>query len=172
MKNSIHPALLVFSVSIALLINGCRPASTPSSAEPLQTKTSLQPANTPETDMPIPTDVPHTIAEIEELAGFDVKEPAYAPTGVSFDFASFQKTPSPRVVLHFKLIHETYGDMGAFFQIMQEPQTEAPPDSLSCGGILEGCEILQIGNTPVVYRLNTAGTEGLDWYATVFRSDY
>jgi hypothetical protein len=168
MKNSIHPALLVFSISIALLINGCAPASTPSSVEPLQIKPSPQPANTLEADMPIPTDVPHTISEIEELAGFDVKEPAYFPAGVSFDFASYQKTPSPNVVLHFKLIHETYGDMGAFFQIMQEPQAEAPPDTVSCGEILEGCEVLQIGSIPVVYHLNPAGTEGLDWYADGF----
>jgi hypothetical protein len=168
MKPSIHPALLAFSISMALLINGCAPASTPSSVEPLQTKPSPQPANTLEADAPIPTDVPHTIAEIEELAGFDVREPAYFPTGVSFDFASYQKTPSPNVVLHFKLVHETYGDMGAFFQIMQEPQIEAPPDTISCGEIPEGCEVLQIGAIPVVYHLNPAGTEGLDWYTAGF----
>ena len=78
--------------------------------------------------MPLPTDVPYTIAEVEELAGFDIKEPTYLPMGVSFDYATYQKSPYPNTTLHFKLVHETYGEMGAFFQIVQAPQAEASPN--------------------------------------------
>ena len=168
MKNPIQSVFLVFSLAVVLLMNACSPAPVSVPVEPFPTNTVSQPANTLEADMPLPTDAPHTIAEVEELAGFDVKQPTYSPTGVSFDFATYQKMPSPNVVLHFKIIHETYGDLGAFFQIMQEPQTEAPADTVSCGEPREGCEVLQIGNTPVVYRLHPGGTEGLDWYADGF----
>ena len=168
MKSSIHPIFLAFSLCIILLANACSPTPTSVPVEPLPANTVSQPANTLEADMPLPTDTHHTIAEVEELTGFDIKQPTYSPAGVSFDFATYQKTPSPNVVLHFKMIHETYGDLGAFFQIIQEPQTKAPADTVSCGEPREGCEVLQIGNTPVVYRLNAGGTEGLDWYADGF----
>jgi len=136
-------------------MNGCTPASTSVSAEPL-------PANTLEANMPLPTDVPLTIAEAEELAGFDVKEPTYLPAGVSLDYATYQKSPYPNVTLHFKIIHETYGDMGAFFQIVQEPQAEAMPNPTACGVSGNDCEILQIGEMVVKYRLTTP-TESLIW---------
>jgi hypothetical protein len=111
---------------------------------------------------------PQKVAEVEKLAGFDVREPAYLPNGVSFDFATYQASPTPAATLHFKIVHEIYGDMGSFFQILQESQTVAPPDTTSCGVAVEGCEILSIGDMQVVYRLNTGGTEGLNWYTDGF----
>lgn len=110
-----------------------------------------------------------TVPEVEKLAGFDVKEPSYLPDGVSLDFATYQKMPSPNVTLHFKIVHEKYGDMGPFFQIVQEPQPQAPPKAVSCGEAATGCEAMQFNNLPVVYRLNSSGndgpsTEGLNWY--------
>jgi hypothetical protein len=45
--------------------------------------------------MPLATDGQYTIAEVEGLAGFDVKEPTYLPEGVSFDHATYQTSPSP-----------------------------------------------------------------------------
>jgi hypothetical protein len=105
---------------------------------------------------------------VEELAGFDVKEPTYLPKGVLFDFVTYRESPSPYVTLHFKIIHEQYGDMGGFFQIMQEPRTEAPAGTVSCGETTDGCEILQISDVRAVYRLNAGGTEGLDWYSDGF----
>jgi hypothetical protein len=72
------------------------------------------------------------------------------------------------VILQFKIVHETYGDMGNFFQIMQEKQSEAPPDVLSCGEKTEVCEVLQINGVTVIYHQVSAGPEGLDWYADGF----
>ena len=105
-----------------------------------------------------------SIEEIEKRAGFHIKEPTYLPEGVLFDFADYQQEPSPRAILHFKIIHKEYGDMGAFFQIMQSVQAEAPTFTISCGEIKERCEMLQIGGMPVIYRWNEGGTEALDWY--------
>jgi hypothetical protein len=106
---------------------------------------------------------------VEELGGFHVLEPGYLPAGVSLDFASFEEIPAPAAVLHFNFVHEQYGNMGALFQIRQEPQTEAPPAALSCGEATEGCEVLHAGDVPVVYRLYESGdgasTESLEWYA-------
>jgi len=106
-----------------------------------------------------------TIAEAEKLAGFNVQEPAYLPEGVSFDFATYQEMPNPSVTLYFKIIHAQFGDMGVFFQILQELQEKAPPDVTSCDLSTDGiCEILQFGAIPVVYHHYSGGTEGLDWY--------
>ena len=162
MNKVVQSVYLVFGMSIALLMGGCTPVSTPAPVEPLQTSASPQPANTLEADMPLPADVPLTIAEAEKLAGFDVKEPTYLPTGVSLNFATYQKTPYPNVTLHFKIILETYGDMGAFFQIVQEPQAGALPNPDACGATGNDCEILQIGDVLVKYRLSTP-TESLMW---------
>ena len=164
MNNLKVSELLAFSLSIVLLTNGCVPAA----VEPTQTDTSSQSANTVEANIPLPTDVKHTMAEVEELAGFDVREPKYLPTGVSLDYATYQKSPSPYVTLQFKIVHETYGDMGAFFQIVQEAQEVAPPDTISCGQAADGCEVISIDDIPVVYRLNPGGTEGMDWFADGF----
>jgi hypothetical protein len=152
---------------MVLLMNGCTPASTPSSLAPLQTGSSPAPENTPEANMPLPTDVPRTVADAEELAGFDVKEPAYLPAGVSLDYATYQELPSPNVVLHFKIMHETYGDMGAFFQIVQEPQATASPNPTACGASGNDCEIVQLDDMIVEYRLTTP-TESLMWDADGF----
>lgn len=162
MKNLTRSEFLALSICMVLLMNGCTSAATPASVEPLQTDVSSQPANTPEADIPLPTDVNHTVAEVEKLAGFDVKEPTYLPKGVSFDFATYQESPNPSVTLHFKIVHETYGDMGAFFQIVQEPQAEASPNPAACGDSSNECEIVQIGDLPVEYRLTTP-TESLMW---------
>ena len=163
MKNLTISEFLTLSVSMVLFIAGCAPAS----VEPLPTDISSQPESTLETTGPFPTAVPHTIAEVEELAGFDVQEPTYLPTGVSFDYATYQEAPFPNVTLHFRLIHETYGDMGAFFQIMQEPQAEAMPNPAACGASGNDCEVLQIGDVPVNYRL-TSPTESLMWNVNGF----
>lgn len=86
----------------------------------------------------------------------------YLPTGASFDYATYQESPSPHVTLHFKFIHETHGDMGAFFQIVQEPQASTLQNPAACGVSGNECEILQIGDIVVNYRL-TNPTESLLW---------
>ncbi|HET9905113.1 MAG TPA: hypothetical protein VFQ23_00685 [Anaerolineales bacterium] len=163
MKNLRISVFFTLSTIIVLVITGCAPAS----VEPLATSISSQPENTMEENAPLPTNVPHTVAEVEELAGFDVKEPAYLPTGVSFDYATYQEAPFPNVTLHFKLVHETYGDMGAFFQIVQEPQAEAMPNPAACGATGNDCEVLQVGDVAVNYRL-TSPTESLMWSSNGF----
>lgn len=163
MKNLTISEFLALSISIILLMNGCMPAATPAPIGPLPTNISPQPANTLEADIPHQsTDGQYTVAEVEELAGFDVREPAYLPTGVSFDHATYQKSPYPNVTLHFKIVHEVYGDMGVFFQIVQEPQTEASSNPTACGASGNDCEILQIDDMVVNYRLSTP-TESLMW---------
>ncbi len=142
---------LVFIALTFLLLNGCIPATPPAS-----TATAL------ESDMPLPNDTPHTIAEVEKLAGFDVKEPKYLPNEVSFDFATYQKSPYPNVTLYFK-----YSDRGIFFQIVQEPQEGALPNPDACGANGDECETLQIDSITVKYRL-TAPTETLMWNADGF----
>jgi hypothetical protein len=159
--------LLLVSVLLATALStgGCGTAH----------KDAVSPASTSETNsQPEQTENrPLTVPEVEKLAGFDVKEPSYLPDGVSLDFATYQKVPSPNVTSHFKIVHEQYGDMGQFFQIMQEPQTQAPPDTVSCGETATGCEAIQIGDVPAVYRLNSSGdkgpsTEELNWYENGF----
>ena len=134
----------------------------PTSIEPFQTDIFSQPANTLEANMPLPTEVPYTIFEVEKVAGFDVKEPTYLPTGVFFDHSTYQSSPNPRVTLYYKLVHETYGDMGIFFQIIQEPQAEALSNPTECGVTGGDCELLPIGNIFVNYRL-TSPTESFVW---------
>jgi len=166
MKKLTGSGFFAISISMVLIMSGCMPAPTPASVEALQTDVSSQPAAT-DANIPLPTDVHFTIPEVEDLAGFDVKEPAYLPTGVSFEYATFEESPSPKITLHFKLVHETYGDMGEFFQIVQEPQAEASPNPTACGEAGNECEILQIGDLIVNYRL-TAPTESLMWDADGF----
>lgn len=131
----------------------------PASIEPPKTD---QPANALEANIPLPTDVSYTISEVEKVAGFDVREPTYLPTGVFFDHATYQSSPNPRVTLYYKLVHETYGDMGIFFQIVQEPQAEASSNPTACGVTGSDCELIPIGNIFVNYRL-TSPTESFLW---------
>lgn len=142
--------VIVLSIAMLVFINGCASA-------PLAT-----PAATPTTTGPLPTEVPRTLAEIETLAGFDVKEPTSLPEGAVFDYAVYKKSPHPTVISHFKLIHQTYGDLGAFFQISQEPQANAAPNPTACGVSGNDCELLHIGALAVKYRLS-APTEILMW---------
>jgi DNA-binding CsgD family transcriptional regulator len=157
---------LLAIVLVAIIVLANRPAQNesgfPSSIESLQTDIASQPTNTLEGDMPLPTDIPHTIDEVEQLAGFDVKEPAYLPAGVSFEYATYQKPPYSRVVLYYKFVHETFGEMGTFFQISQEVQAESLPNPTACGLSGADCEMLPIGNIFVEYRL-TAPTESMMW---------
>jgi DNA-binding CsgD family transcriptional regulator len=139
----------------------------PASIEPAKSDLASQLANTPEANIPLPTDVPYTMSEVEKAAGFDVKEPTYLPTGVSFDHAAYQSSPNPRVTLYYKLVHETYGDMGNFFQIAQEPQAEASSNPTECGVTGSECELLPIGNMFVTYRL-TSPTESFTWHMNGF----
>jgi DNA-binding CsgD family transcriptional regulator len=134
----------------------------PASIEPAKTEVASQAANTLDANIPLPTDVPYTMSEVEKAAGFDVKEPTYLPTGVSFDHATYQSSPNPRVTLYYKLAHETYGDMGVFFQIAQEPQAETSSNPSACGVTGSDCELLPIGNMFVNYRL-TSLTESFTW---------
>lgn len=161
MKRSFPSILLVFSLLTIFWINGCAPAS---------------PMSPPELAVPAEQSVDNaqgTITEVEEFVGFNVLLPTYLPAGASLDFASFEPAPSPATVLHFKFVHERYGDLGPFFEIRQEAQTDASPASLSCGGG-EGCELVPLGEIPVLYHLyaSPAGegqsTESLEWYADGF----
>jgi len=163
MKYLIRFQFLLVGISMVLLMNGCVPAS----IDPLPTDISSQSESTLEANMPLPTDAPLMVSEVEELAGFDVKEPSYLPTGVSFDHAAYQKTPYPAVRLYFKLIHETYGDMGIFFQIIQTPLAEAIPNPTACGAASDECESIQVGDLTVKYHLTTP-TESLMWDADGF----
>jgi hypothetical protein len=97
---------------------------------------------TPAASLP---DGPLTAAQAEQLAGFDVMEPTYLPAGVTFDSATFQGAPSPAVTLHFKLVHETYGDMGQFFLITQQPKDAAPANPAACRAAGDDCETVPGG---------------------------
>jgi uncharacterized protein DUF4367 len=164
---SIYWEFLAFTMLIALLLSSCTSASTTMPAELPPAIASAPPITPAEANAPLPTDVPYTIAQVEELAGFDVREPAYLPEGVSFDFATFETSPHPNVILHFKFVHETYGDMGAFFQIVQEPQSETLPNPAACKAAANDCETLQVGDVSVNYFL-TSPTESLMWDADGF----
>lgn len=150
MKKRNFTLLGVVSIWTLILLSSCTPASATQVSTPPQESTNSQ------------------IADVEKQAGFDVKEPGYLPQGVSFDTATYQSTPNPYVILQFKIKHEEYGDMGNFFQIRQEAQSEAPADVLACGGNTEGCEMIEINNVLVVYHQNPAGPEGFDWYQDGF----
>lgn len=154
-KNNLSHSF-VFAMLTILLLSGCMSTTPPSSIAPTQVDIS-QSATAPNSGLPLPTDTPYTITEVEKLAGFDVKEPTYLPDEVFFDFATYQKPPYPNVTLNFK-----YGDRGRFFQIVQEPQEGALPNPTACGVNGDECEILQIGNISVKYRL-TPPTEFLMW---------
>lgn len=113
-----------------------------------------------------------SIVDVEKMAGFDVREPAYLPKEVSFYFATFEKAPSPVVILRF--YHEQHRDMGTFFQISQ--QMEASPFYMTtCAeSSSDVCEILQIDSTSVVYQYS-GSTEQMDWntdgfYFSLFRN--
>jgi hypothetical protein len=167
MKKSTSTEFLVTSLSMVLVISGCASAPTPAPLDPSQTEVASNTSNAPGENLPLPAVGQYTMDEVEALAGFDVKEPAYLPAGVFFEYAAYQGSPSSRVTLHFKLVHETYGDMGVFFQIVQEPQAEALPNPTACGESGNECETVQIGDLVVNYRL-TDPTESLMWVADGF----
>lgn len=180
MKKTFESVLPAFGVLMILLAGGCAPAPTSIVVDSTEHAELLDPTQVEELfTIPTPTEERIveerlTLVEAEERAGFDVREPAWLPAGVSFDFATYRPEPSPGVTLEFKLVHEQYGDMGRFFVIDQAPAAEAPADALSCGGTAQDCELLDIGGMPVVYRwddtLTSAwtGTEGFTWYADGF----
>jgi hypothetical protein len=163
MKLALQGVVRSLGIVLILGISGCGTSATtiPTEVPQATSLPSAAPAQLVQNER-------QTISEAEQLAGFNVLEPSYLPKGVSLDFADYQNSPSPAATLHFKIVHEVYGDMGAFFQIMQEPQASAPPDTTSCGEVTQGCEILTIGDKQVVYRLYEGGTEGLSWYAGGF----
>ena len=144
------PALFLL-VMVLLALSGCaqRPASMPDALPP----------GTPAAGIP---DGPLTVAQAEQMSGFDVMEPAYLPPGVSLDHASLQASPSRAVTLHFKLVHETYGDMGQFFLITQQAVDQPAANPAVCGASGDGCEMIQAGDNQVQYRL-TDPTESLMW---------
>lgn len=172
MKRTCQHVLLGFTIAMMFLASGC--TANPASVSP-------EPAGT---NPPLPTEVlgstslpetlpagPMNLPEIEKVAGFDVQEPAYLPEGVYFDSAIYQEAPHPSVALQFNLVHQQYGDVGRFFLITQEQQDGALSAPDSCGN---DCETLQIGDTPVKYRLNKsadnpgADTEMLTWESAGF----
>ena len=167
MKKSIQSEILVCTLTVVLFMSGCASYSTPAPIETPPDNVASQSVNTLQPNIPLPTPLPLTLAEIEEVAGFDVKEPSYLPTGVAFDFVTYQAPPYPNVILHYKIVHETYGDMGTFFHIVQQPQTETLPNPTACGASGNECEIIQIDNLTVNYRLTTP-TELLMWVADGF----
>ena len=144
---------------ILVFMSGCAPAS----ADPASESAATLEASEPQLN-----NSKYTMDEAERLSGSDVKEPAYLPEGVFFDFATYQTLPHPNVTLHFKLIHPTYGEMGEFFQIFQEPQAGAPPNPTACGESGEDCETIQLDDLTVKYRL-TSPTEFLLWELEGFR---
>jgi len=160
MKNLRQGGGLAFRITLMVLISsGCaQPA-----VQPPPTHPAAKPTLTLAVSEPLPTEPPYTIADVEKLSGLDVKEPTYLPKGVVFDFATYQPPPSLSVTLHFKFVHETYGDMGAFFQIVQAPQAEALTDPNACGD----CEIIPLDGISVLY-LFTDPTESLTWTADGF----
>jgi len=164
MKKTMQTTLFILAISLALLVSACTSSPNPVSEVPIQANTDSQPAELPEVTQPPSTDASLSVEDVEKLAGFDVIEPAYLPSGVSYQTAVFQNSPSPLVILQYKLVHEQFGEMGSFFQITQEKIPEAPADLISCGDQMDGCELVQIGDLSVVYRLNPAGPEGLDWF--------
>jgi len=164
MKKTMQTTLFILAISLALLVSACTSSPNPVSEVPIQANTDSQPAELPEVTQPPSTDASLSVEDVEKLAGFDVIEPAYLPSGVSYQTAVFQNSPSPLVILQYKLVHDQFGEMGSFFQITQEKIPEAPADLISCGDQMDGCELVQIGDLSVVYRLNPAGPEGLDWF--------
>jgi hypothetical protein len=105
------------------------------------------------------------LAQAEKAAGFELHEPGFLPEGVSLDFVVFQPSPSPSLLLQYKIVHPEYGDRGAFFQILVAPQAAAPADTTGCPTGPDGsCEVLQNGDQVIVYHLYAGGTEGLDWF--------
>ncbi len=175
MKKVFRLLLTAFSLSIILSLISCASAATPLFPEPSPTNPP-QPTSTPgvnATPEQIIQDNPLTVAEAEKLAGFEVKEPAYLPKGVFFEYAAYETPGFPGVTLHFKFIHEQYGDVGHFFFIGQERKAEAPPEAVSCGEMTEGCEVLEVNGVPVIYHAYSSAdegriTEGFDWYADGF----
>jgi hypothetical protein len=160
----------LFGLLILLNLVACR---APGASPMVETETTSQkPANSPtlaaESVQPVRV---QTIEEAAQLAGFQVWTPAYLPEGVSLYYATYQAAPAPQATLYYKIVHPQYGDMGGFFQLIQEPRPQAPPDTTTCGPGDGTCELLEIDGTPVVYHLYSAGTEGLDWYRAgmVFR---
>jgi len=165
MKKTIQSILLILAIYLVMTVSACSSALTSASEEPIQTNTVSQLVELPEAIQTPFTEGILSVSDAEKLAGFDVKEPSYLPAGVSFQTSVFQDTPNPLVILQYKLVHEQFGDMGNFFQITQEQMPEAPVDMISCGAQTDSCELLNIGELSVVYRLNPAGPEGLDWFS-------
>lgn len=158
MKKTLPFISLTLVSFVFLLIIGCTSAATPGASSVPEIMVDNKPL---------------TLAEVEKVSGLKVSQPSYLPAGVSFDFATYQQTPFPAVTSQFKLIHEEYGDMGRFLQIIQEAQETAPASALSCGEDTEGCDVIQVAGIPIVYRLHTTETEGvttegLDWYKDGF----
>jgi hypothetical protein len=58
----------------------------------------------------------------------------------------------------------------AFFQIVLEAQEGVPPDVISCGQAVNGCEIISVGDMPVIYRLNPGAQKAWIGMPMVFRS--
>ncbi len=113
----------------------------------------------------------HSIADVEKLAGFDVKEPVALPDKTAFYYATYEAQPSQRVTLRF--LHEEHREMGSFFWLSQEPGEQEPAEEFSCAEAGEGCELLQIGDLSVLYHQNAGpdgviATESLEWYRDGF----
>jgi len=117
MKKTIQTTLLILAIWLALIVSACTSEQTSVSEMPIQANTVSESAELPEATLLPSTEGILSVVDVEKLAGFDVKEPAYLPSGVSYQTAVFQNSPSPLVILQYKLVHEQFGEMGSFFHL-------------------------------------------------------
>ena len=95
MKKTIHTTLLILAIWLAMIDSACTSAPTQASEVPIQANTVSQPVKLPEATQPPSTEGLLSVEDVEKLAGFDVIEPAYLPSGVSYQTAVFQNSPKP-----------------------------------------------------------------------------
>lgn len=141
--------LTSLSIILVLFLNGCTNASVESQVEAM-----------PEANESTST---NSILEIENMAGFDIKEPTYLPEQVFFDTATYE---NQIVTLYFN-----FGERGGFFHITQVPVNKAIPNPNACGVSSDECETIQVGDIEVNYRVNPpmeTPTETLMWEANGF----
>jgi hypothetical protein len=169
MKRMSQLAFLVFMISISLWLGACTANATPVLPERLATTLPLPALPATDTLPEKASAAAPDLLDIEKPVGFDVQEPVYLPEGAYLGSATYEEAPHPSVTLQFNLVHPQYGDVGPFFQIVQEPRTGALSYPVACGVDGKDCETLKIGELLVSYRLNKstdnpgADTELLMW---------
>jgi hypothetical protein len=116
-------------MTIVVLMNGCTatPISTPFG--PLQTGTPTKSTTVLEGNTPLPTGESNPLAKVEELAGFDVKEPSLLPAGYVLEDVTVEEV-THSVCLHYRHAAEP-GD--SVLLIAQGDLAPAPPLELIPG---------------------------------------